>query len=115
MDELEISGKRYISSKQAAKENRYHVDYIGQLIRAGKIVGTKVGRTWYVETNSLATYLDKEVPQTSLRLNVAPTGSKLQPLLPEEKEVSWAYKPAPTQRTQVFPARVPTSGLTYIS
>ena len=60
MDELDISGKRYISSKRAAKENRYHVDYIGQLIRGGKILGTKVGRTWYVEAESLATYLGEE-------------------------------------------------------
>ena len=60
MDELEISGKRFISSKRAAKENRYHTDYIGQLIRSGKIVGSKVGRTWYVEAESLAAYLGKE-------------------------------------------------------
>ena len=60
MDELDLSGKRYISSKRAAKENRYHVDYIGQLIRAGKILGSKVWRTWYVETESLNEYLGKE-------------------------------------------------------
>ena len=53
MDELEISGRRYISSRRAAKENRYHMDYIGQLIRAGRIVGSKVGRTWYVDEESL--------------------------------------------------------------
>jgi len=60
MDELEISGKRYISSKRAARENRYHVDYIGQLIRSGKIIGSKVGRTWYVEVDSLNNYLGQE-------------------------------------------------------
>ncbi len=66
MDELDISGKRYISSKRAAKENRYHVDYIGQLIRAGKIIGSKVGRTWYVEVESLDKYLGQEhVPVTN--------------------------------------------------
>jgi hypothetical protein len=60
MDELEISGKRYISSKRIAKENKYHSDYIGQLIRGGKILGTKVGRAWYVEERSFADYLNKE-------------------------------------------------------
>ncbi len=65
MDELEISGKRYISSRRAAKENKYHSDYIGQLIRAGKIIGTKVGRAWYVETGSLARYIDGEVTNSS--------------------------------------------------
>lgn len=62
MDELEISGKRYISSVRAAKEHKYHSDYIGQLIRGGKVVGQKVGRAWYVEAKSLAEYLGKEVP-----------------------------------------------------
>ena len=60
MDELEISGKRYLSSKRAAKEHKYHADYIGQLIRAGKVVGTKVGRAWYVEATSLDEYLANE-------------------------------------------------------
>ncbi len=60
MDELEISGKRYISSRRAARQYKYHSDYIGQLIRGGKVVGAKVGRAWYVETKSLATYLGQE-------------------------------------------------------
>ncbi len=57
MDELEISGKRYISSKRAGKEHNYHPDYIGQLIRANKIPGQKVGRSWYVDADALTTYL----------------------------------------------------------
>ncbi len=60
MDELEISGKRYISAKRIAKENRYHPDYVGQLIRAGRISGTKVGRAWYVDEVSFTEYLGKE-------------------------------------------------------
>lgn len=78
MDELEISGKRFISSKRAAKENRYHVDYIGQLIRSGKVVGSKVGRTWYVDARSLATYLGKEYK------------------VPDEKPVVPTFAPAQT-------------------
>ena len=61
MDELEISGKRYISSRRAAKEHKYHVDYIGQLIRAHKVSGTKVGRAWYVDEASLNEYFGKEI------------------------------------------------------
>lgn len=60
MDELEISGKRYLSSRRAAKENHYHADYIGQLIRSGKVIGTKVGRAWYVEEESLGAYFAGE-------------------------------------------------------
>jgi|GEM_PF-2004638 len=60
MDELEISGKRYISAKRIARENRYHPDYVGQLIRAGRISGTKVGRAWYVDEATFTEYLGKE-------------------------------------------------------
>jgi hypothetical protein len=62
MDELEISGRRYISSVRAAKEHKYHADYIGQLVRGGKVVGQKVGRAWYVDADSLSEYLGKELP-----------------------------------------------------
>jgi len=60
MDELQISGKRYISSRRVARENGYTSDYIGQLIRAGKITGQKVGRAWYVDAASFDAYLGAE-------------------------------------------------------
>lgn len=66
MDELQISGKRYLSSRRIAKENGYHTDYIGQLIRGGKVKGQKVGRTWYVEAGSFESYLGKEPAAASM-------------------------------------------------
>jgi len=60
MDELEISGRRYLSTRRAAKEHKYTPDYVGQLIRGGKVVGKKVGRSWYVDEQSLNTYLSGE-------------------------------------------------------
>jgi len=60
MDELQISGRRYISSRRVAKENGYHTDYIGQLIRGGKVKGQKVGRAWYVDADSFYSYIDQE-------------------------------------------------------
>lgn len=60
MDELQISGKRYLSSRRAAKDNGYASDYIGQLIRGGKLRGQKVGRAWYVEAETLESYLRGE-------------------------------------------------------
>ncbi len=69
MDELEISGKRFISTRRAAKEYKYHSDYIGQLIRGKKLLGRKVGRSWYVELDSLTSYFDKEgatIPKAEL-------------------------------------------------
>lgn len=43
-----IEGKRYISSKQAAKITGYAKDYIGQLCREGRVPARLVGRSWYV-------------------------------------------------------------------
>jgi hypothetical protein len=60
MDELQISGRRFISSRRIAKDNGYHTDYIGQLIRGGKIKGQKVGRTWYVDAATFDAYLNGE-------------------------------------------------------
>jgi len=60
MDELDIAGRQYISTRRAGREHGYHSDYIGQLIRGGKVKGQKVGRSWYVDAESLTRYLGKE-------------------------------------------------------
>src|SRR3989344_6654078 len=60
MDELQISGKRYISSRRIARENGYTADYIGQLMRGGKVAGQKVGRAWYVDAASFDAFLGQE-------------------------------------------------------
>ncbi len=60
MDELQISGKRFISSRRIARDNGYTADYIGQLIRGGKVTGQKVGRAWYVDAVSFHKYLGQE-------------------------------------------------------
>lgn len=53
MEELEIQGKKYISSKRASVLTKYAKDYIGQLARSGKVPATRVGRAWYVELNAI--------------------------------------------------------------
>ncbi len=46
-------GKEYISASRAAEVTGYSGDYIGQLCRAGKIRGTLITRTWYVDLTSV--------------------------------------------------------------
>lgn len=60
MDELEIKGKKYISSKRASELTSYAKDYVGQLVRAGKLPATRVGRAWYVERDALVAYHARE-------------------------------------------------------
>ena len=84
MDELQISGKRFISSRRIARDNGYTSDYIGQLIRGGKVIGQKVGRAWYVDAVSFDTFLGSEsipakLPEEKIPVEIAPAQ------LPEEK------------------------------
>ncbi len=51
--DLLFDGKTYISVGRASKKLGYTADYIGQLCRAGKIDAKMIGRTWYVEWESL--------------------------------------------------------------
>ena len=48
MDELLISGVRFISARRASHITGYAADYLGQLCRAGKLHAKLVGRNWYV-------------------------------------------------------------------
>jgi hypothetical protein len=129
MDELEIAGRRYLSTRRAGKEHRYHADYIGQLIRSGKVVGKKVGRSWYVEEESLITYLSGEIEKPKVVVkNVAPEAiTEPKDEIQEEKIVEQKnFNAAPVRRVAVEEThRIPihktvasagkTSGLRYVA
>lgn len=53
MDELTLDGKKYLSSKRAAKVTGYAKDYVGQLCREGRVDARLVGRNWYVLESSI--------------------------------------------------------------
>ncbi|MEN9389913.1 MAG: hypothetical protein RLZZ283_13 [Candidatus Parcubacteria bacterium] len=57
MDEVIIAGKKYISSKRAARTSGYAPDYIGQLVRESKLHAVKVGRAWFVAEQGLQTLI----------------------------------------------------------
>ncbi|HVS79441.1 MAG TPA: hypothetical protein VHF05_00505 [Candidatus Paceibacterota bacterium] len=54
--EFFIDNKKYISAKRAAKLTGYATDYIGQLARNGKIDSKMIGRSWFVNEESLLGY-----------------------------------------------------------
>ncbi len=96
MDELQISGKRFISSRRIAKDNGYTADYVGQLIRAGKVIGQKVGRAWYVDAVSFEQYLGSETKSAVMEPPVVVEEKivipeKIEPV--EEKEIKSEPKP----------------------
>ena len=117
MDELEISGKRYLSSRRAAKMHGYAADYIGQLIRADKVIGQKVGRAWYVEEASLDVYLGKDQEVQTPQRAPIPAAHTPQPVV-EKIEIKKAEsEPVMETRIPIHVAGVPKekkSALVYI-
>ncbi|MCB9816273.1 hypothetical protein H6786_02645 [Candidatus Nomurabacteria bacterium] len=70
---LEIDGKQLYPIKDIADLVTYSRDYITRLAREQKIVATYVGRQWYVDLNSLKSYVDtinaeQEIRKKQLRL-----------------------------------------------
>ena len=95
-----ISGRRYLSSLRAAKEHGYHSDYIGQLIRANKVKGQKVGRAWYVDAESLATYFGKGDSSHQNKTEVLPPEKEeVPPKILEEKSAVVEEKIIPEAET----------------
>lgn len=56
--DLYLDEKMFISVKRASKETGYSQDYIGQLSRKGKIPAKLVGRSWFVNIDSLLNHKD---------------------------------------------------------
>jgi len=52
-EELTLDGVKYISVKRAAEITKYSKDYVGQLCREGKILGSRIGRNWYIAEKSI--------------------------------------------------------------
>jgi len=59
-DELEFDGKKYISSRQLSESSQYTSDYISRLCREGKIDGKLIGRSWFVNPDSLNKHKKQE-------------------------------------------------------
>lgn len=56
METLVLDGRSYVKASKAAKDLGYATDYVGQLCRSGKVSAHLIGRTWYVNTDDLASH-----------------------------------------------------------
>ena len=54
---IDLDGRRYFLASEAAADFGFSPDHIARLARQGKINGRRVGKKWYVEPESLQTYL----------------------------------------------------------
>jgi hypothetical protein len=62
-----VNGKEYLQSNTLAATFGYTPDYIGKLAREEKILGTLVGRQWFIEPESLKIFLQKSEIEKELR------------------------------------------------
>jgi hypothetical protein len=53
MDVLNVNGKSFVKASVLARELGYTADYIGQLCRGKKVSAQLVGRSWYVDRDSI--------------------------------------------------------------
>lgn len=65
MDTVILDGVTYVKASVAAKNFRYTSDYIGQLCRAKKVDARLVGRTWFVNTDSIKEHKQNKFKVTS--------------------------------------------------
>lgn len=56
---LRVNGKEYLPSAELGKKFNYTSDYISKLARDEKVLGTQVGRQWFIEPESLRTYIQQ--------------------------------------------------------
>ncbi|KND50734.1 MAG: hypothetical protein ABA06_04590, partial [Parcubacteria bacterium C7867-001] len=57
---ISIFEKNLLSTKEASELFGYHPDYIARLCRIGKVLGTQVGRSWFVDAESLKAFADEQ-------------------------------------------------------
>jgi hypothetical protein len=55
--ELYIGGARYLPARDIAAMHGYVRDYVARLCRQGKVDGRRLGRLWYVDTDSFAAFV----------------------------------------------------------
>lgn len=53
MNTVVVNGKNYVKARDIARDLGYTADYVGQLCRAEKVDAQLVGRSWYVNKESL--------------------------------------------------------------
>ena len=64
---IEINGNALVPLKEAAKKIAYSRDYLAKLARDKKIVATHMGRQWFVDMNSLQSFLNETALEQEVR------------------------------------------------
>lgn len=91
MDEIIVNQTKYISSKRASAATGYAKDYVGQLVRQGKIDARKVGRSWYVNERQILEHSGR-VGQQRESVPIAEHTSFSQPLVTTKARITHPHQ-----------------------
>jgi hypothetical protein len=67
MEEISVEGENYVKASVLAARFGYTPDYLGQLCRGGQLKATLVGRSWYVNEDSLREHRQGRYRSTSAK------------------------------------------------
>jgi hypothetical protein len=67
--EINIGGVPYHSAAEVAGKYGYVRDYVARLCRQGKVRGRRLGKLWYVDTESFAAFVRGQARGTTLSPN----------------------------------------------
>lgn len=67
MEEISVKGEKYLKASVIAENFGYTSDYIGQLCRSGQVKATLVGRSWYVNEDSVRKHRKGRYRSTSTK------------------------------------------------
>ncbi len=56
-----------ISNREASKFSGYNSDYLARLCRSGKLIGKQIGRTWFIDRNSLEGFVQAQGDRNQVR------------------------------------------------
>ncbi len=65
MEEISVNGEKYTKASVLARDFGYTSDYLGQLCRGGQVKATLIGRSWYVNEDSLRQHRQGRYRSTS--------------------------------------------------
>ncbi|MEZ4103663.1 MAG: hypothetical protein R3B60_00025 [Candidatus Paceibacterota bacterium] len=77
MDTVTVNGKEYIKATVLAKKFKYTTDYVGQLCRKNKVEAELVGRSWYVNLDSLEKHKKSRYKKVRENDKIAKEDSKI--------------------------------------
>ena len=78
------SNAEYMTSKEAAQKLGYTQDYVGQLLRSGRLPGKRIGGHWHVENTAVEAH-KREQESAQTKTDVTSVGLKKEPAQPQQK------------------------------